>query len=190
MTQCEQIEPLLTGFVDGELVPQEMQAVARHLAACQKCESELVEFSAIGERLREVGGEFQLEGFTQSVMAKLPRPTPIRDRLRGFLDLFDERLIAGTALGAATLAIGAWTMILVTPMARDLMARARADKSAVIASASAKAEVLGVDNATRMAAVAHRSQAVISRLESQLPNVAVWSEPDTEATVIWVPDQR
>jgi len=188
MTQCEQIEPLLTGFVDGELVPPQMQAVARHLAACPKCESVLIEFSAVGERLREVAGEFQLEGFTQSVMAKLPRPTPIRDRLRSFLDLFNERLIAGTALVAATLAIGAWTMILVTPMARVLMARARADKSAVVASA--KAEVHGIDNATRVAAVTHRSQAVISRLESQLPNVAVWSEPDTEATVIWVPDRR
>ena len=82
MTQCEQIEPLLTGFADGELLPSEMQSVARHLAVCEKCEAELVDFAAIGERLREIMGEPNLEGFAQSVMAKLPKPTPIRDRAK------------------------------------------------------------------------------------------------------------
>ena len=31
--------------------------------------------------------------------------------------------------------------------------------------------------------------AIISRLEADSPSVAVWSEPQTDTTVIWVPDQ-
>jgi hypothetical protein len=37
--------------------------------------------------------------------------------------------------------------------------------------------------------VAADSQAIISRLEADSPSVAVWSEPQTDTTVIWVPDQ-
>jgi hypothetical protein len=33
------------------------------------------------------------------------------------------------------------------------------------------------------------SGAIISRLEADSPSVAVWSEPQTDTTVIWVPDQ-
>ncbi len=32
-------------------------------------------------------------------------------------------------------------------------------------------------------------QPVISRLESHVASVAVWSEPEVATTVIWVPDQ-
>jgi hypothetical protein len=38
--------------------------------------------------------------------------------------------------------------------------------------------------------LASSSHAVISRLESQDPNVAVWSEPQNDTTVIWLPDQQ
>lgn len=37
--------------------------------------------------------------------------------------------------------------------------------------------------------VAADSRAIISRLEADSPSVAVWSEPRTDTTVIWVPDQ-
>ena len=39
-------------------------------------------------------------------------------------------------------------------------------------------------------AMAQNSEAVISKLESQSPNVAVWSEPQNNTTVIWLPDQQ
>lgn len=186
MTQCEQIEPLLTGFADGELLPSEMQSVARHLAMCEKCEAELLDFAAIGERLREIIGEPNLEGFAQSVMAQLPKPTPIRDWARSLLNQFNERWMAGVALGAATLAIGAWTMILVTPLAQNFLARGR-DHSVL---ASFRGQGRGLESAARMASLGHRSRAVISRLEAKMPSVAVWSGPETDATVIWLPDQR
>ncbi len=38
--------------------------------------------------------------------------------------------------------------------------------------------------------MAQNSEAVISKLESQSPNVAVWSEPQNDTTVIWLPDQQ
>ncbi|HUA35389.1 MAG TPA: zf-HC2 domain-containing protein [Candidatus Binataceae bacterium] len=39
-------------------------------------------------------------------------------------------------------------------------------------------------------AMAQNSEAVISKLESESPNVAVWSEPQNDTTVIWLPDQQ
>jgi hypothetical protein len=47
--------------------------------------------------------------------------------------------------------------------------------------------VLGAPQAEET--VAADSQAIISRLEADSPSVAVWSEPRTDTTVIWVPDQ-
>lgn len=47
--------------------------------------------------------------------------------------------------------------------------------------------VLGAPQAEET--VAADSQAIISRLEADSPSVAVWSEPQTDTTVIWVPDQ-
>ena len=41
-----------------------------------------------------------------------------------------------------------------------------------------------------MNAAAEDSQTVISRLESEIPSVAVWSEPQNDTTVIWLPDQQ
>jgi hypothetical protein len=38
--------------------------------------------------------------------------------------------------------------------------------------------------------LASSSHAVISRLESNTSNVAVWSEPQNDTTVIWLPDQQ
>jgi hypothetical protein len=37
--------------------------------------------------------------------------------------------------------------------------------------------------------MAEDSQAIISRLEAEMPSVAVWSEPQSDTTVIWLPDQ-
>jgi hypothetical protein len=31
---------------------------------------------------------------------------------------------------------------------------------------------------------------IISKLETSNPNVAVWSEPNQDTTVIWLPDQQ
>jgi anti-sigma factor RsiW len=50
-----------------------------------------------------------------------------------------------------------------------------------------QSSVLGAPQAEET--VAADSQAIISRLEADSPSVAVWSEPRTDTTVIWVPDQ-
>ena len=41
MARCEEMTLLLGPFEDGELEPHEMQEVARHLAGCPACETEL-----------------------------------------------------------------------------------------------------------------------------------------------------
>jgi hypothetical protein len=38
--------------------------------------------------------------------------------------------------------------------------------------------------------LAEDSRTIISRLESKNPAVAVWSEPRTDTTVIWLPEQH
>jgi len=47
----------------------------------------------------------------------------------------------------------------------------------------------GPAGGTESASALHDSHAVISRLESRSPSVAVWSEPHHDTTVIWLPDQ-
>jgi hypothetical protein len=63
-------------------------------------------------------------------------------------------------------------------------------KDSVIANAGNGANpnnVVGAPQAEET--MAPDSQAIISRLEADSPSVAVWSEPQTDTTVIWVPDQ-
>ncbi|HVC44986.1 MAG TPA: zf-HC2 domain-containing protein [Candidatus Binataceae bacterium] len=46
------------------------------------------------------------------------------------------------------------------------------------------------DTALADSTAGHGPSTVISRLEASSPSVAVWSEPQTDTTVIWVPDQQ
>lgn len=38
---CEEIRPLLSGYVDGELTPDEEERLKRHLSHCMECRDEL-----------------------------------------------------------------------------------------------------------------------------------------------------
>jgi anti-sigma factor RsiW len=183
VTQCSEIEVLLGPFADGELEPHQMREVARHLAQCGNCESALSDYEAAGRVLRESSPQPSLDNFTAAVMARLPLRSPIRARVREYLGSFNERLVAAMALASASLAIGAFTALLFEPYARDIVQRSRwATPAAAIAQA--KAETPKAEPAS----LARNSHAVISRLESEVPSVAVWSEPRDDTTVIWVPD--
>lgn len=184
MSDCTEIEVLLGAFQDGELEAHEMREVARHLAGCDRCEATLAGFAALGNQLRTALPEPVLRNFATDVDARLTRlaPSPLA-RLRRFLDSFNQRLVTGLALGSATLAVAALSALIVTPWARDLMANHGSPRTP---AAMVEQIASGMPEAP---AASHNSHAVISRLVTERPSVAVWSEPKNDTTVIWVPDE-
>jgi len=50
---CQQIEPLLSGYMDGELTQQESQRVSRHLHHCQTCKTAYEELKAMQNMIKQ-----------------------------------------------------------------------------------------------------------------------------------------
>src|SRR6267154_465664 len=95
MAQCDIIAPLLGTFEDGELPPHEMQQVARHLASCTNCERTLAGYSGVGPLLRaRVGRWFESQ----------------RERFGG-----------GLVMAFAMAAAAVLTVVVTTPLARNLI---------------------------------------------------------------------
>jgi len=51
MMSCEQFEPLISAYVDGELPAEQSRQLEEHLAACERCTRELAEVRALKEQL-------------------------------------------------------------------------------------------------------------------------------------------
>ncbi|MGA9725423.1 MAG: zf-HC2 domain-containing protein [Candidatus Binatus sp.] len=68
MPECNEISLMLGAAGDGELEPDDMQAVARHLTGCASCTIEQSDYSKIGRELRALAVMPSLEGFTKSVL--------------------------------------------------------------------------------------------------------------------------
>jgi hypothetical protein len=68
MPECNEIGLMLGAAGDGELEPDDMQAVARHLTRCASCTVELSDYSKIGRELRAIAVMPSLEKFTKSVL--------------------------------------------------------------------------------------------------------------------------
>jgi anti-sigma factor RsiW len=196
MAQCDEISLMLGGFEDGELEPNEMQEVARHLAHCDSCAGVLQDYAVLGRELRSAMVLPPLERFAQSVVERIERlPVPLGLRVRRFFGRLGEELNSGLGIGAAAAVAAMLTALLVTPFARHFVERelpmASASPVAQVANAaSAAAQQLASTVPAESAEVASDSHAVISRLEAEMPSVAVWSEPQTGTTVIWLPDQQ
>ncbi len=198
MVDCSEIRPLLSAFGDGELEPPELLKVARHLAGCSDCERESADFSAVGIHLRDTlesaVSSIPLAGLTEAVQARISQLRPsLWSRFERWLEAVDERVSATLSLASAAIAIAALTAIILTPYAREYTAGhdVQVAASAPVRPAAAAAQ-------TRMAeaiapaerALVEDSRAIISRLESENPAVAVWSEPRTDTTVIWLSEQH
>ncbi len=198
MVDCSEIRPLLSAFGDGELEPPELLKVARHIAGCPDCEREAADFSAVGVHLRDVVeagvSSIPLEGFAEAVQARITQLRPsLWSHFGRWLESVDERVSASLSIASAAMAIAALTAIMLTPYAREYTAGHNAQ---VVASAQARPAAAG-DQAGLAETVspaektlAEDSRAIISRLESENPAVAVWSEPRTDTTVIWLPEQH
>lgn len=218
MAECSEISLLIGPFEDGELEPHEMQEVARHLAACSSCESILNDYSLIGREMRNLATLPPLDGFANGVLARIgAHPLPWRNRIAGWFDEFVGQISGTLAIGALAAAVAIVTAIVVTPYAQKRITRgltpiASVDTKTVaaldnslpalgpanpLASSDGGAILGGKPDASSGAmeppayvASSRDSHAVISRLESQIPSVAVWSEPESDTTVIWLPEQQ
>lgn len=218
MAECSEISLLLGPFDDGELEPHEMQEVARHLAACSSCETILNDYSMIGRELRNLAAVPSLDGFADSVLARIGAwPAPWRERFARWFDGVNDRISATVAMGCVAAAVAVITAIIVTPYAQNRMAgRLGPIASVQTKSADTSAALAPMDNplsavdATPVAvpvpfeskdelpasgqvvasSAGTNSHAIISRLESQIPSVALWSEPQNDTTVIWLPEQQ
>jgi anti-sigma factor RsiW len=181
MANCAHVRQLVSSFQDAELEPPQMQQVAYHLVACPDCGGILKDYTDIAAALREATPPPDLEGFTGRVLARVESlRLPLRVRLGRLLDaMVGERLTAWLALGSTAMAVAALTAVLVAPY----IYRSIGHEIGRAGSEQASTPTEG-----QFAAASSRTE--ISALESHFPSVAVWSVPQTETTVIWVPDQE
>jgi anti-sigma factor RsiW len=191
MAQCDDIAPLLGAFEDGELAPHEMHEVALHLASCKNCDLALAAHANLGELLRDAAPAPALDGFAMAVQARIERlRPPLGVRVsRWFADLresYGNAAAMAFAMGAAALL----TVVVASPLARNWLGAP--DHAVQVAARDARALK---DNASRsfaamVAAASREPSTIISKLETSNPDVAVWSEPSQDTTVIWLPDQQ
>ena len=190
MAECSEISLMLGAFEDAELEPNEMQEVAYHLARCQSCSGILSDYSSVGRELRSLTPALDftapnLAGFADAVIARIDRlPQPWYQRIERYFGRGADFLGSGFAWGGAVAAVAVVTMLLLTPYAQQMSSRRLGAPSA------ASNQIAAATTANDVSSMADNdSHAVISRLESGNPSVAVWSEPRKDTTVIWLPDQ-
>ena len=190
-----------------------MQEVARHLAGCPDCDSELADYRALAVSLRGASPMPNLAGFSAAVVARIDQlPVPFGRRLRRYLTSFGDGIGSTFATGFAAAAVAVITAVILTPYfkqgrffypqrpAQVAQAQpiapanppgnlARNDAPSA-APALASNDLPAAGGELQPASATEDSGTIIDRLEAASPSVAVWSEPKSDTTVIWVPDQQ
>lgn len=70
--ECREIEPLLSPYLDGEILPPEKEKVETHLAVCPACRAELKAFEEISQGLKEIYLRVKPPpGFAREVMERI-----------------------------------------------------------------------------------------------------------------------
>ena len=197
MADCSHISLMLGPFEDHELEPHEYQEVAYHLARCDACTAELADYNTLGRELRTAMADLPLDGFKAAVMRRIEsRPIPFSERRRRITEGIADFFPSGMGIAVAAAVAAAITVVLVTPYAQIALkgsAPVRELASAeheLAAVPAARVQETRREIAEDVAEVEDEPQAVISRLESDIPSVAVWNEPRMATTVIWLPDQQ
>lgn len=195
MADTAHVSLMLGPFEDRELEPHEYQEVAFHLARCEECRAELADYGAIGRELRTLPVDLPLDGFKDAVMRRIDGlPVPLGVRLRRLFDRIGGLFPSGLGMAVAGAVAAAITVVLVTPYAQLAMHQA-APIHEIAKAEPGLALRPGVQTAHHEIAresgeVGEESEAVISKLESDIPSIAVWNEPQMSTTVIWLPDQQ
>jgi anti-sigma factor RsiW len=166
---CREALNLLPLFLDGELEPRQMRALAMHSTRCTPCERELRQL----ERLQEVVSEsmaarvdeLDLSTVWPSIEQRLGTlALPWRQRLRVWWDDSEYRWMVPLPAFAAAAVIAVLAMVFFL-------------RSSQVTSEPAASQVAAVDNA-----------ATIDSLDTDVDSVAVLSDPETRTTVLWVSD--
>ena len=216
MALCDEMRLLLGPFDDGELEPHEMEEVAFHVVGCVGCKSALDEYRTLGVALRDIVTIPALDNFAADVAARIDHTwVPLRARLGRLRDAFGHlgSVFEIVAVAAATALV---TLMVAGPYARQYIGGsspvAVADHAAqVVVPPSAVAQVklaevdrakagtvtenIVADNAGPVSvapdeAALHESQELVSQLGGgDSRSIAVWNEPHSGTTVVWVPDQ-
>ena len=175
MAHCDDIAPLLSAFNDDELSAHETDRVTQHLDGCETCKETLIDYLLLGHHLRTATAISSLDGFTENVMRGVGGARrPFRGRLLNRLEDLRERWVAAVSLAGAAVAVATLAMVLAEPHTWERI-------SARLRGSPAPSEI--AQNPAQS-----NSETFISRLEATPPSVALWSEPDTKTTVIWLGD--
>jgi anti-sigma factor RsiW len=166
---CSDVDQLLDSFVDTELPPGEMIAVARHAGTCAACDATIRDFEAmrhvIGTAIESEVDSLDLSGIWPQVAVGVDAAVARRARW-----MSRRRLSAAPVWGAA-LALAASIVVFVMRPA-DLVKKDLAD-------------VQRPRPASRLASLPNYAQ--IERLAGK--NIAVRREPKDGTTMIWVNHQ-
>jgi anti-sigma factor RsiW len=163
---CRDTEKLLDLFLDGELEARAMRTVALHVTRCAACEGDLQHRErvqdAVAETFADAVAEVDFSTFWPSVETRIAAPPgPWRGRARRAA----HRLAAA---GRSPLVATATTAAAVA-LAALLLWRGLPPPAAPPA--------------------ARNNQVRIESLASDARSVALFSEPETQTTVIWVVDE-
>jgi hypothetical protein len=200
MVSCSEIQLLLGPFDDAELEPHEMEDVALHVVSCGDCKVTLEEYRALGVALRDTVTIPQID-LAPSVVAKLEAiPVPWSRRIRDFIVGLGS---IGTAI--EVMSVAAATAVITLVIAGPVVQRFRggvvvgngSNISIADSREASKPPLMPTAHTTPASAYPFQDNANVSMQElvSELgagdsPSVAVWNEPKTNTTVVWVPDQR
>jgi anti-sigma factor RsiW len=195
MADTAHVSLMLGPFEDRELEPHEYQEVAFHLARCEECRAELADYGAIGRELRTLAVDLPLDGFKDAVMRRIGSvPVPLSVRVRRLFDRVGGLFPSGLGMAVAGAIAAAITVVLVTPYAQVAMHRSASiheiAKAEPEPAVRAGVEPAGHAIGREFGEAEEEPPAVISKLESDIPSVAVWNEPRMGTTVIWLPDQQ
>lgn len=109
MGACEEFEERISAFIDGQLPPEEREALMEHMADCLDCQAYFDDQIAIQDALDRAGVQAP-EGFAEDVMAQVRRTRqerPARGRRR--FSLRSWQSWAGLAACCAVVLIGVWS---------------------------------------------------------------------------------
>lgn len=122
MRPCNDIVPLLGPLLDGELPDDDREFVEDHLRGCARCQTRRALLAAQGDGLREVlagrAAAADFTGFTDGVMARVARETPLRAAERRRVwgrEMWGAHKRAFTAIGSMAVAASVAGLVLLTP---------------------------------------------------------------------------
>ena len=74
---CDEFRPMMTPYVDGELLPEQREHAEDHLAVCERCRGELAELGALKEDLAMIRfkepTDVELERYWHGIYNRLER---------------------------------------------------------------------------------------------------------------------